>query len=155
MLLDARSPAMPCAPVAWRTSPFRHRTSISGPEGQLLVGNPLRGSSGTPLDRARSSEVLRASVRPPLDRSCQAAVKPSSEIRRHCRPDRTPARCFRNLPSRTCPSRYGRPASLALRCLCAVIANEVNDRAATGRWVLPSVTDIVSQACRIRKVLWG
>src|ERR1700738_3609674 len=49
--LDARSPAMPCAPVAWRTSPFRHRTSISGPEGPLPVGNPLRGSSGTPLDR--------------------------------------------------------------------------------------------------------
>src|SRR6267378_5043689 len=31
MLIGARSPAMPCAPVAWRTSPFRHRTSISGP----------------------------------------------------------------------------------------------------------------------------
>src|SRR3984893_12148227 len=42
MLLDARSPAMPCAPVAWRTSPFRHRTSSSGPEGQLPVGNPPR-----------------------------------------------------------------------------------------------------------------
>jgi hypothetical protein len=29
------------------------------------------GSSGTPSDRARSREVLRASVRPPLNRSCQ------------------------------------------------------------------------------------